>query len=270
MMRARRWPGVPVIVAICLCSAVFAQVASDEVAPSNEITTPDFPPKPGMISLPTGENAAETVLMRFVNSRTGLGVTPKTITVDGQPINFEMARQSLTSLPVPAGRHTIEVTAEGFEPMRVDVTAGSGATPVMAVELDPTAQQPEPKIAADMAVLLGTISDADTAEPIADAKIDMLGSTLSETTTASGEFRFEIATGNTTAQSRPAVTIEVHADDYAPLRLKDLPLDAGGRARVPVKLSRETSGPTELMEINAGHTPGGQFATDWTFDVTLR
>lgn len=270
MIRARPWSGAVMVAVLCLSIAAIAQSPAEQATAMEEATVPDFPPEPGMITLPTGDNAAETVFMRFINSRTGLGVAPKTITVDGQPVRFEVARKSLVGLPVPAGRHTIEVTAEGFEPMRVDVTTGNGPTPVMEVELDPSDPLSETEVPADRALLLGTVSDADTAEPLSGAKIEILGSELSETTTASGEFRFEIKIGEAAAQSRPAVAIEVHADGYTPLRLKDLPLDAGGRARVPVKLSRETSGTAELIEINAGRPPGGQYAIDWTFDVTLR
>ena len=142
----------------------------------------------------------------------------------------------------------------------------------MDVEMDPSDPSPDPEAAEDETLIMGTVSDADTAEPVAGARISVIGSSLAEETTATGEFTFALKTGPADSLRRPTVTLEAEAKNYRSLRMKNIPLAGGNAIRLPVRLERKTSDTEQLAPMEEDHwrNPGADFLADWVFDVTIR
>jgi len=223
------------------------------------------------ISTVPGLQGNGTVFFKFLSSKTGLAIKPKRILVDDQPANFKAAEGALAALEMPSGQHTVTVEAEGYQPITMTLNVDGPQTPLTEIELDPDENISQQELAPGTAILEGTVADADTAEPIDGARASLPSAGLTTRTAAEGQFQFTLNTGPTTAESRPAITLEVAAQGYQPMRLKNITLAPESRTRIPVKLSRATSATLETMdEIDESVAPGAAIATDWVFDVTFR
>jgi len=220
----------------------------------------------------TNAATSSTLLLKFLDSRTGAAVKPDSLSVDGTPVNFQVEAGSLVALPIDDGNHVIVVNAKDYQPMEYVASVTGTNTPVMEIELDATDASELPPVEAGTAILQGHVTDADTGALLRDVKLTLPDASLTTVTDESGRFELTLKVPPKTDDARPAITLEVKAEDYQPMRVKNMALFSGERRLMPVKLERMTSA-TATAEFNETDeaAPDGPLRTyEWAFDVTLK
>ncbi len=215
---------------------------------------------------------SSTLYLKVLDSSTGGGVAPASISVDEQAVSFEVEAGSLIALSLPDGSHSIKVEADGYGSIEVSAAVQGDETPIMEIELDPTEPLEVEPVAADAAVLEGNVSDADTGVLMKDVLVTLPDTQLSTRTDDMGLYSFEIITGVPGAAARPAVTLEVEAEGYQSVRMKNVVVTPGERRRMQIKMDRSTSETfsMEIVETDDRAAPGSHRTSEWTYDVTLR
>lgn len=215
---------------------------------------------------------ASTLFVQVLDSRSGAGITPDAIRVDGSPARITAAEGSIVQLDLPDGTHAISVTAEGYEPMEFSATVSGADTPVVQVEMDSMETPDYEPVAPDAAILEGHVTDRYSGEVLPGVAMTVAGSDSTTRTDAGGYYRFDLLTGATAKDEQPVIGLEIQAEGYEPVRMKNISLAAGQRRRMAIRLDPATS-ETETMdfvEIDEKTVPGGRVTVDWTFDVTVR
>jgi len=216
--------------------------------------------------------SSSTLLLKFLDSRTGAAVKPESLSVDGKPVDFQVEVGSLVALPIDEGNHVIVVKAENYEPMEYVASVSGADTPVMEIELDATDAIAPPPVEAGTAILQGHVTDADTGALLPDVNLTLPDASITTITDETGKFEFTLKVPRKAEDARPAITLEVKAEDYQPVRVKNMALVSGERRLMPVKLERMTSA-TATAEFNETDeaAPDGPLRTyEWAFDVTLK
>lgn len=212
-----------------------------------------------------------TLYLQFLDSTTGGAVKPDKILLNGKPLIFKTEAGSVVELHLPDGDHSMGVQAKDYEPMEFSANVSGDATPVMQIEMDSAKVEDTDPVAEDAAVLEGNISDADTGALLEKVKVTMPDARMSTVTDQQGYYRFDVVTGENNPESLPAIIMEVKADGYTPLRLKNVGLAPGERRRMPLRLDKSTTdtATNEIVEIDEGMSPGQSRTSDWVFDVTI-
>lgn len=231
----------------------------------------------GQQSSPSTETAeasttASTLFVQVLDSRSGAGIKPDTVRVDGSPARITAAEGSIVQLDLPDGTHAISITAEGYDPMEFSATVSGADTPVVQVEMDSMETPDYEPVAPDAAILEGHVTDRYSGEVLPNVAMTLAGSDSTTRTDANGYYRFDLLTGASAKDEQPVIALEVKAEGYAPLRMKNISLAAGQRRRMAVRLDPVTSETEslEFVEIDEKTGPGGRMTVDWTFDVTVR
>lgn len=212
-----------------------------------------------------------TLIVKFLDSRTGTAVAPRALEVDGKPTPFQLEAGSLATLALPDGTHKIGVKAEGYAPMEVSATVAGANTPVVEIELDPNGAPTAAPLPEGAAALEGTVTDADTGSPIEKAKVTLPDSGLTTTTATTGQFRFILQPPRSTADSKTVISMEVAAEGYTPQRVKNLAIIAGETRRSQVRLTRADADTSDTIEETDEAAADGPLRSyEWVYDVTLR
>lgn len=226
-------------------------------------------------SQPAVSNASQQgiLYLKFLDSGSGGGVAPDRIEVDGVPVKFRVEAGSLVVLSLSNGTHKLNVEAADYHPMEFSANLSGTDTPVIEVELDRAVTEESNAVAEDAAVLEGHVTDADTGALLRGASVALPDAQQTTVTEANGYYRFEVVVGDTGQVQQPAVTLEVEAEGFRTLRMKNVALAAGERRRLPVRLTRNSTTATlagEPVVIDENARAGHLRTMDWTFDVTIR
>lgn len=218
-------------------------------------------------AIPTETSSTAALYLKVVSAETGL-ILPE-ITVTPENASPKSAK-GISRWELPVGASQITVSADDHLPMDIQIHLTASDNPVMEVELEPEQPAEGVEVADDAAVLMGTVSDALSGQPIAGATVALAGEQRAQQTTATGSFHFDVKTGRASATRVPAATLEITAEGYQGVRLTDIPLAPGSAARLPVRLDEKTTDSEAIVEKPQWRQPGRNHAADWVFDVTLR
>jgi TonB-dependent starch-binding outer membrane protein SusC len=148
---------------------------------------------------------SRTVTGVVVNSEGGGGVEGATVQVQGATAAapaVTIADGTVTVAKVPVGAVVLEVRAEGYSPVDIQLKPGRGNT-VFAATLVKIAPPPPPPTRA----VAGLVRDAATGKPLVGAQVKVQGTELVAATDADGYFSLA-EVGNTD------VVLEVSAPEY--------------------------------------------------------
>lgn len=147
------------------------------------------------------DGAAVVVLrLRFQDSRTGAGIVPDSLLVDGKEMASGVKPSGRIDLQVKEGEHSVSVKANGYRELSARETAVEGDTPLNVLLLDPVTPPSglDPAILGlfwqpNSATLAGYVMDDATGEPLAGADVAVAGAGVIAVTDSDGFFVLTVA-----------------------------------------------------------------------------
>ena len=128
--------------------------------------------------------------------------------------------------PLPEGTYAVECRAEGFATARQDASVVPGEATQLVFQLEVGDSDSDP--VAGTGTVTGTVTDADTGDPLAGAAVELRTGRAEQTTAADGTFTFtDVPAGGG--------WLRVNAEGYLPLRIP-LRLPDGASIDVPIEL----------------------------------